>query len=197
LDFDACGVRAPAEIAAGLLSANPIALQIRGKDRSARELFDVARAVMPLTTAARCPLIVNDRLDVALAAGADGVHLGQDDLPLALARKLAPPGFSIGVSTHSLAEALDAEQGGASLIGFGPVFATATKANPSPVQGIAALAAVVRAVSIPVVAIGGITAANIHEVARTGCAAATSIAAVLLAEDRAAAAATIAAAFFQ
>lgn len=195
LDFDTCGSRPIFDIAAALLTANPIALQIRGKGLSARALYDAALAVIPLARNARCPLIVNDRLDVALAVGADGVHLGRDDLPLTLARKISPPGFSIGISTHALAEALDAEQGGASLIGFGPVFATSTKANPRPVQGIDALATVVRAVSIPVVAIGGITAANVHAVVATGCAAATSIADVLSANDPAAQAAAIAAAF--
>ena len=178
-----------------LLSANPIALQVRGKRQSARELYNAALDVKPLATAARCPLIVNDRVDVALAIGATGVHLGQDDLPLALARKLAPVGFSIGISTHSLQQAIAAEQGGATLIGFGPIFATSTKANPSPVQEIAALAAIVRTVSIPVIAIGGITAANARDVAATGCAAATSIAGVLAAPDLARAAAVIAAAF--
>ncbi|MBI3074518.1 MAG: thiamine phosphate synthase [Deltaproteobacteria bacterium] len=195
LDLEACGSRPILDVATALLSVHPVAIQVRAKRQSARELYETTLAIKSLAVQARCPLIVNDRLDVALAAGANGVHLGQDDLPLAHARKLVPPNFSIGISTHAREEARHAELGGATLIGFGPIFATRTKENPSPVQGLLALAEVVSTVSIPVVAIGGITPSNARDVARTGCAAATSIAGVLQSDDPARAAAAIAAAF--
>ena len=102
------------------------------------------------------PFIVNDRLDVALAVGADGVHLGQDDLPLAAARALVPAGFVIGVSTHDEAQARAAVDGGADYLGFGPCFARTSKRNPDPVVGLERLAQVSR-LGAPVVAIGGIT----------------------------------------
>jgi thiamine-phosphate pyrophosphorylase len=139
--------------------------------------------------------IVNDRLDVALAAGADGVHLGQDDLPLAAARRVAPAGFVIGVSTHNLAQARAAVAGGADYLGFGPCFATATKENPDPVVGLDALAEVCR-LPAPVVAIGGITLDTVGAVARAGAAAAAIIGAVNAADDVTAAARTAIARFY-
>jgi thiamine-phosphate pyrophosphorylase len=139
--------------------------------------------------------IVNDRIDIALAAGADGVHLGQTDIALADARRMAGD-LLIGVSTHDLAQVAAAVEGGADYIGYGPVFATGTKRDPDPVQGVDALrAAVARAAPVPVVAIGGITPERAAQVAATGCAAACAIASVNGAADPAAAARAIAAAF--
>jgi thiamine-phosphate pyrophosphorylase len=139
---------------------------------------------------------VNDRLDVALAAGADGVHLGQDDLPLRDALRIrASQRLMIGVSTHSLVQAEAAAREGADYIGFGPVFATRTKPNPEPATGLDRLREVCAAVSLPVVAIGGITLATVDAVAATGASAAAVIAAVDDAWDRVAAARRIAEAF--
>jgi thiamine-phosphate pyrophosphorylase len=143
-------------------------------------------------------LIVNDRVDVALAADADGVHLGQTDLPLAEARRIAGDrgDFLIGISTHDAGQVAAAVAGGADYLGYGPVFATATKRDPDPVQGLAALAAAVRAAgAVPVVAIGGITPATAAAVAATGCAAACVIAGVRDAPDPSLAARAVAAAF--
>jgi thiamine-phosphate pyrophosphorylase len=154
----------------------------------------LARAI---TREAGAALVIDDRLDVALAVEADGVHLGQADLPLADARRaLGGRPLWIGVSTHDLAQVRDAIAGGADYLGFGPVFATATKADPDPVRGLDLLAAAVRAAgSVPVVAIGGITADTAAVVAATGAAAAAVIGAVTRAVDPGTEAARISAAW--
>jgi thiamine-phosphate pyrophosphorylase len=138
-----------------------------------------------------CPLvqgdggtfIVNDRCDVALAVGADGVHLGQEDLPLAEARAFLGREKLIGISTHNLAQALEAEAGGADYIGLGPIFPTPTKEKPDPVVGVAGLREVRARVRIPIVAIGGITARNAAEVMAAGADAVAVVSAVLAAAD--------------
>ena len=148
---------------AQLLAARPCCLQLRAKAAGgARAGGRGAPRCSPLCRAAGVPFCVNDRLDVALAVGADVVHLGQDDLPLADARRVRAaagrPGLLIGFSTHNPAQARAAAAGGADYIGFGPVFGTRSKANPDPTVGLDALAEVCRAVAVPVVAIGGISA---------------------------------------
>ena len=162
-------------------------LQVRIKPRGgpfdAVDLVRVARMARRICDAAGAALIVNDRLDVALAVDADGVHLGQTDLPLEDARRLAPD-LWIGISTHNLAQVRDAIAAGADYLGFGPVFATTTKERPDPVQGLEGLrAAVSEARGRPVVAIGGITAAQVEDVYRTGVHAACAISAVNHARD--------------
>jgi thiamine-phosphate pyrophosphorylase len=158
-------------------------LQVRLKPASAAEQLAVARYARVLCDEVGALLIVNDRVDVALAARADGVHLGQTDVPLAEARRLAKH-LVIGVSTHDLAQVAAAVAGGADYLGYGPVYATRTKANPDPVQGLAALrAAVVAAGTTPVVAIGGITPEHAGEVYATGAAALCAISAVNDASD--------------
>ncbi len=127
--------------------------------------------------------IVNDRCDVAKAVGADGVHLGQEDLPLVDARAILGSGKLIGVSTHSLAQALEAEKAGADYIGFGPIFQTTTKENPDPVVGVGGLREVRARVRIPIVAIGGITAQNVADVMNAGADGAAAISAILAAPD--------------
>ena len=182
--------------ARALLAAGPCCLQLRAKGADAAAMRDAARALLLACRAAGVPFCVNDRLDVALAVGADVVHLGQDDLPLADARavlRAAGRSIVVGISTHNLAQALAAA--GADYIGFGPVFATRSKQNPDPVVGVGALAEVARAVKIPVVAIGGITLADVPAVAAAGAAAAAVISAVNDAGDPTAAGRTIAAAF--
>jgi len=136
------------------------AIQIREKDLSGRALFELTQAA--LARASHSKILVNDRLDVALAAGASGVHLGGESVGVSEVARLraagrVPSDFSIGRSCHSLADALDAQRDGADYVFFGPVFATPSKAQFGPPQGIEALAAVCRDARIPVVAIGGIT----------------------------------------
>jgi thiamine-phosphate pyrophosphorylase len=182
-----------------LLAASPCCLQLRAKAAGALALEAAARLLVPLCRAARVPFCVNDRLDVALAVGADVVHLGQDDLPLADALRVRAaagrPDLLIGFSTHNPAQALAAAGAGADYIGFGPVFGTRSKANPDPTVGLAALADVCRAVSVPVVAIGGITLDAVPSVARAGASAAALIAAIDTAPDPSAAGRAVAAAF--
>ncbi|HZL17735.1 MAG TPA: thiamine phosphate synthase, partial [Polyangia bacterium] len=165
-----------------LLAARPCCLQLRAKASGARDFAEAARDLGTLCRAADVRFCVNDRMDIALAVGADVVHLGQDDLPLAdalrLRAKARRPDLLVGISTHNLAQALAAAEGGADYLGFGPIFGTASKANPDPTVGLAELAAVCRAVSVPVVAIGGITPDTAAAVARTGATAAALIAAL-------------------
>jgi thiamine-phosphate pyrophosphorylase len=113
-------------------------------------------------------LIVNDRLDVALACGADGVHLGQDDIRADVARQIAPPGFIIGVSVGTVDEALKAEKDGADYIAISPLFSTGSKNDAGPGCGLDALREIRRNVSIPVIAIGGIKRNNVHDVIAAG-----------------------------
>ena len=148
---------------------------------------------------AHVPLCVNDRLDVALAVGADAIHLGQGDLPLAEALRVrsggTPHALAIGISTHDLDQAKAAALGGADHIGFGPVFQTQTKADADSAVGLAALQEVATVIHVPVVAIGGITLDNVEAVARAGASAAAAIAAVDSAADRTQAGQSIARAF--
>jgi thiamine-phosphate pyrophosphorylase len=180
-----------------LLEAGARVVQVRMKDASARELARAAERAIAAVKG-RAIVVVNDRLDVALAVGADAVHLGQDDLPLEDARRIAAGRLLIGVSTHDEAQVRAAALGGADYLGFGPVYATGTKANPDPVQGTLGLSrAVAAAGGVPIVAIGGITVARAAEVAAAGAAAACAIAAVNGAEDPVAAGRAIACAFGQ
>ncbi|MBK8171474.1 MAG: thiamine phosphate synthase [Sandaracinaceae bacterium] len=161
------GAHSALDLTRKVLRGGCAALQLRAKNLSDRERLDLARAMRALCKEHDVPFVMNDRLDLALLAGADGVHLGQDDLPLLEARTLAPSMW-IGISTHSLAQAKAAARDGADIIGYGPVFTTASKDKPDPVVGLPALREVVRAVSIPVVAIGGITVERVPEVVKTG-----------------------------
>ncbi len=134
-------------------------VQYRDKDRTRREIYEESVRLRSITRDFEAVLVVNDHPDIALAAEADGVHLGQDDLPLKEARKIMG-GKIIGISTHSLKQAVDAERGGADYIGFGPIFHTVTKDAGSP-KGVEMLHEVKKNLRIPVVAIGGITLENL------------------------------------
>jgi thiamine-phosphate pyrophosphorylase len=172
----------PRSIYEPLFAAGVFVLQLRMKDAPAALML----AVLAELKAARPPgtlLIVNDRLDVALAGGADGVHLGQDDLPLSAARPLCPPGFLIGISTHNETQAAAAMDAGADYIGLGPIFATSSKQNPDPVVGVQRLAGVCASAKVPVVAIGGITLERVPELVAAQAHAVAIIAAVNTAPD--------------
>jgi thiamine-phosphate pyrophosphorylase len=134
--------------------------------------------------------IVNDHADIALAVDADGVHLGQDDLPIEQARKILGPGKLIGISTHSPDQAQEAERRGADYIGFGPIFSTSTK-NAGAIQGLANLTVVRQTVAIPIIAIGGIKKDTIKDVVKAGADGVAIISAILSAEDIGAAASEI------
>jgi thiamine-phosphate pyrophosphorylase len=183
LDLGRIGPRDPGAAAAALARGGASVVQLRAKSIPAGRFLSVARAVRHATREAGARFIVNDRVDVALCAEADGVHLGQRDLPVAAARRIAPAGFLIGISTHNLGEVAAALTSGADYLGFGPVFATTSKDDPDPVQGTAGLAEAVRACGLPVVAIGGITLDRVPLVRRTGAAAVAVISDLLSAED--------------
>jgi thiamine-phosphate pyrophosphorylase len=156
------------EIVARLLAGGARLIQLRDKEASAKELLEAARACLHLTRASGATLIINDRVDVALAADADGVHLGQEDLAVEEAREVLGPEKIIGLSTHSLEEARRALETSANYLAIGPVFPTTTKENPAPVVGLELLRAV-RALTVrPLVAIGGITLERAPEVMAAG-----------------------------
>jgi thiamine-phosphate pyrophosphorylase len=160
--------RSDLEIAAGLIEGGVSCLQYRAKKAPAREQWETAFQLRALCRKAGIPFIVNDRVDLALDCEADGVHLGQDDTPLEAARRLAGNRLFIGRSTHSLEQALKAAAEGADYIGYGPLYATGTKENNVPPVGPASLGAVIKAVRIPVVAIGGLKLDRLAEVAAQG-----------------------------
>ena len=155
------------EIAAIVLSSGIRCIQYREKDKSRRDIYREALMLRELTDKFGASFIVNDYTDIAIAVNADGVHLGQSDLPLKEARKILEKGKIIGVSTHSIEEAITAEAGGADYIGFGPIFYTATKDAGKP-KGIAALKKIKKHIKIPVVAIGGIDTENLESVIDAG-----------------------------
>ena len=142
-------------------------IQLRAKAMTPVDFLQLASTTRTLTRSYSCRLIVNDRVDIALACEADGVHLGQEDLPLYAARKLMGDRI-IGISTHSREQAKEAEKGGADYIGFGPMFGTTTKATGYSARGLTMLRQVRDAVRVPIVAIGGISESNVEEVWQAG-----------------------------
>ena len=176
----------PAEqVLAELLHGGAKFLQLRVKSFPASDFFELARRVRDATRSHGCKLIVNDRIDIALACEADGVHLGQDDLPLAVGRKLMGQKI-VGISTHDLTQAREAEQNGADYIGFGPMFGTHTKNTGFSARGIEMLRQIRAAVKLPIVAIGGIAEKNVTEVWQAGADSVAIISDILHASDIAA-----------
>ncbi len=155
------------EIVSLILNAGIRWVQYRDKRASRKEIYYNALRLKELTTAFNAFLTINDYPDIALAVDADGVHLGQDDLPLKEAKKIMS-GKVIGISTHDLEQALEAEKGGADYIGFGPLFQTTTKSAGEP-KGLNLLREVASSVKIPVISIGGINSENVSAVFRQGC----------------------------
>ncbi len=177
----------PAELARTMLDAGVRVMQLRLKDVTSREFLAAAREIAAMCRQAGATFIVNDRTDLAILAGADGVHLGQNDIPLAEGRKLTGPGKIIGISTNSVETAREAEDGGADYIGFGPVFTGGLKnIDEKRARGLDLLAKVRASVKIPIVAIGGITEQTVPEVLRAGADAAAIITDVVKAPDLAA-----------
>jgi thiamine-phosphate pyrophosphorylase len=177
------------EVVAAAVAGGVDRVQIREKDLPTRDLMALVRAVRRLGAGAR--LLVNERIDVALATGADGIHLGKSTLPVAAARRVAP-GLEIGYSAHSLEEARAAEREGASFVTFSPIYETASKGSEgAPPQGIAALREVCRALGIPVLALGGVTAPRVPEVLAAGAGGVAVVSAITEAADIEAAARAI------
>jgi len=175
--------RSHLEVAQAAIDAGARLIQFREKEMSTREMVETARQLRKLTRESGATLIVNDRLDVALAVDADGIHVGQDDLPAQIAREFLGAGKIIGVSASTLDEALRAVQDGADYLGVGPVFATGSKADAGVPIGLEGLAAIKRHVSIPIVAIGGITHGNLADVIAAGADGVAVISAVVSQAD--------------
>lgn len=157
-------------------------VQYRAKTASSAEMYAEALQLKALCDSFKVPLIINDRLDIAMAVGAAGVHLGQDDLPCAAARKILGEDYIIGVSAHNPAEAKAALQSGADYLGCGAVFGTATKADVKKL-GTEGLEAICKAKELPVVGIGGVTADNYREVRAAGADGAAIVSGILAQPD--------------
>jgi len=167
-DEEIAGGRSHTTIARLAIAGGADVIQLRDKIRGSADLIRVGREIREITRDTGAGFIVNDRLDVALACGADGVHLGQGDISPVVARQLAPSGFIIGVSVGNRHEAILAEQDGADYVALSPTFSTGSKPDAGAGHGCGILAEICRSVSIPVIAIGGIGPGNIREVIRAG-----------------------------
>ncbi len=188
VDTAVAGDRDPVALAAAAIAGGATAIQLRAKDLPTVRQVAVARALADLARRHAVLFIVNDRLDVALAVEADGVHLGWEDLPPAEARRLLGPERVLGVSAGNLEEARAALAAGADYLGVGPIFPTRTKADAGEAIGLEGLRAIRALSPVPIVAIGGITAENAAAVIAAGADGVAVISAVLLAPDPTAAA---------
>ena len=171
-----------AEVAAAAIRGGADAIQLRDKAASARRLLAHAERLLPLARMAGIPLVINDRADIARAIGADGVHLGQDDLPIKDARGILGPARLIGKSTHSLEQALAAQAEGVDYIGFGPIFPTPTKPD-YPSLGTSLIRQVTTRIQLPVICIGGIDGAALEQAIDAGARCVAVVRAVCSAPD--------------
>lgn len=154
-------------------------VQLREKRAGSREFYQLAVALKNELNRSRIPLIINDRLDIALASGADGLHIGQDDLPIQIAIEHMPPGSIVGVSVSTPAEAREASKKGATYLGAGPVFYTPTKEDASAPIGLEGLRSIRQLIDIPLVAIGGINEENLADIRKTGADGAAVVSALM------------------
>jgi thiamine-phosphate pyrophosphorylase len=168
LDPSQMGGRNPVEVLDALLGAGVRLIQYRDKKSSAEEIFETSLRLMERLRRPGCTFIVNDRADIAVAVEAAGVHVGQDDLPVELARKVVGPERWVGYSTHNLSQVGEADASSADYIAFGPIFATRSKEKPDPVVGLEGLRRAREATGKPLVAIGGITVENARSVIAAG-----------------------------
>ncbi|MDY0227825.1 MAG: thiamine phosphate synthase [Desulfomicrobium apsheronum] len=175
--------RSTADIVRAAVAGGVTCVQLREKHCATREFVAEARAVRELLAGTGVPLIINDRIDVTLAVGADGVHLGQTDMHIADARRLTGPDMLIGISAECVADAIRAQAEGADYVGISPVFATPTKTDTAPALGREGVAAIRAAVSLPLVGIGGIGPDNAAEVIRAGCDGIAVVSAIVSAPD--------------
>ena len=176
--------RSHQDIARQAIAAGAAVIQLRDKTASGQELFKTARELRKLTRDTHTALIINDRIDIALAVDADGVHVGQEDIPAAVARKLIGNRRILGVSAGTVQEAIEAEQQGADYLGAGPVFeARSTKADAGEARGTNLIREIREHCTIPVIAIGGIKIENLMEVFQAGASGAAVISAIVTADD--------------
>ncbi len=172
-----------AEIAQRAIAGGADAIQLRDKTMSGKDLLQTAKELRTITKNAGVTFIVNDRLDVALLCGADGVHLGQDDLPAKYVRTIVPKGFILGVSARNLEEAMLAEHDGADYIGLGPICDTSSKDDAGSGCGFDVITEVKNQVSIPVIAIGGLGPGNAEKAIKAGADGLAVISAVVSQDD--------------
>jgi len=170
------------KIIAQSVSGGVSIVQLREKNNSSLSFYKKASALKQLLNELSIPLIINDRVDIALAVGADGIHIGQDDLPLPVVKKMVPEDMIVGVSVSTLEEALEAERNGADYIGVGSVFPTKTKQDAT-LMALEDLGEICRGISIPAVAIGGITADNISALSDSGLSGTAVVSAIMNADN--------------
>lgn len=170
------------EVVKAAIAGGADIIQLREKQISTRRVVEMGQQIKKFTNSRDIPLIINDRVDIALAIDADGVHLGQDDLPISMARELIGEDKILGISTHSLKQAKEAEAKGADYIGVGPVFPTSTKPDYSPV-GLELVEKVSQEIEIPFVAIGGIKLDNVRKVIKAGAKRIAVVSGVVAADD--------------
>ena len=157
-------------------------VQLREKNLTTNQYYQLAKQVKEITDAYQVPLIIDDRLDVCLAVDAAGLHIGDDELPVSVARQVLGPDKILGVTAKTVKRALEAEEGGADYLGTGAIFPTTTKKN-APITLISTLKTICQTVAIPVVAIGGLTSENIDQLAVTGIAGVAVVRDLMQAED--------------
>jgi thiamine-phosphate pyrophosphorylase len=177
--------RSNLEVLEAVIQGGSKIIQLREKEYPKRDLYSLALKFREITTRGRVLLIINDHVDIALAVDADGVHLGQEDLPLQVARKLAPE-LLIGASTHSLQQALQAEKDGADYVNIGPIFPTKTKDGVGRSLGPKAISEISPQIKVPFTVMGGINAENIDQVLAEGARRVAMVTAITRAADIAA-----------
>ncbi len=190
-DRELAGDRPILEIVKAAVQGGVTCVQLREKDCSTLDFIDQALAIKNFLKARGVPLIINDRVDVALAIEADGVHLGQTDMPLNIAQKIIGDSMIIGISAESLEDAVEAEKGGADYLGVSPIYATPTKTDTAPPLGLDGLRTIRAAVRLPLVGIGGLNRDNSAAVIENGGDGVAVVSAIVAADDPAAAAANI------
>jgi thiamine-phosphate pyrophosphorylase len=171
-----------------VLDAGVRCVQVRSKECSDRQRYELARRAVQISHGAGATCIINDRVDIALATGADGAHVGEEDLPVTVARRLLGPDLVLGASVVTPEQAMEAEAAGADYLGAGPCYFTATKESTQSPIGPQALAAITRVVGLPVIAIGGVTAQLVPELLGAGAYGVAVISAIAMADDPASAA---------
>ena len=176
------------EIVSAAVDGGTSVVQLREKDCSTRDFIEQALAIKEFLKDRAVPLIINDRVDVAQAVKADGVHLGQTDMPLETAKRILGDSMIIGISAESLPDAIAAEQGGADYLGVSPIYATPTKTDTAPPLGLEGLRKIRKAVRLPLVGIGGLNPDNAAEVIRNGADGVAVVSAIVAADDPQAAA---------
>ena len=177
------GGRTTLEIVRAAVLGGVTCVQLREKECSSRQFIEQALLLKPFLKANRVPLIINDRVDIAQAVEADGVHLGQSDMPLSMAKGILKNSMIIGISAESVEDAVRAEEGGADYIGVSPIFATPTKTDTAPPLGLNGLRRIREAVNIPLVGIGGLNDSNAGDCIQNGADGVAVVSAIVSADD--------------